>query len=133
MNRLARRMAAALPLLMLGSLLPGPAAAGSLTQGASQRFPETGKTVSGALLDYWTAHGGLVQQGYPIADEFQEKSDLDGKTYTVQYFQRAVFELHPENQPPFDVLLSQLGTYENRAVYDLSFTDWTGTHVALAK
>ena len=33
-------------------------------------------------------------------------SDLDGKSYTVQYFERAVFELHPENQPPFNVLLS---------------------------
>jgi branched-chain amino acid transport system substrate-binding protein len=32
----------------------------------------------------------------------------------VQYFERAVFELHPENQPPFDVLLSQLGTFQNR-------------------
>jgi branched-chain amino acid transport system substrate-binding protein len=29
----------------------------------------------------------------------------------VQYFERAVFELHPENQAPNDVLLSQLGTF----------------------
>lgn len=31
--------------------------------------------------------------------------------YTVQYFERAVFEYHPEKQVPFDVLLSQLGTF----------------------
>jgi len=36
-------------------------------------------------------------------------SVVDGKPYTVQYFERAVFELHPENQPPYDVLLSLLG------------------------
>jgi len=29
----------------------------------------------------------------------------------VQYFERAVFEAHPENAPPYDVLLSQLGTF----------------------
>ena len=42
----------------------------------------------------------------------QETSDLDGKTYTVQYFERAVFEFHPENAaPPMTFLLAQLGTY----------------------
>jgi hypothetical protein len=74
-------------------------------------FSETGHRVGGVFLDYWKSHGALAQQGYPISNEFQEKSDLDGKTYRVQYFERAVFEYHPENQPPFDVLLSQLGTF----------------------
>ena len=89
----------------------------TLAQAGSRTFPETGKTVSGRFLDYWNTHGGLAQQGYPISNELQEKSDTDGKTYTVQYFQRAVFELHPENQPPYDVLLSQLGTFRYRAKY----------------
>ncbi|MFL5735444.1 MAG: alpha/beta fold hydrolase, partial [Chloroflexia bacterium] len=40
--------------------------------------------------------------------------DLNGKPYTVQYFERAVFELHPENAAPYDVLLSQLGTFQNQ-------------------
>ncbi len=86
-------------------------------QSNSRFFPETGHTVKGQFLDYWNSHGGLAQQGYPISEEFQEKSDLDGKTYTVQYFERAVFELHPENQPPYDVLLSQLGTFRYRQLY----------------
>jgi len=77
----------------------------------SRTFPETGKTVSGKFLDYWNNNGGLAQQGYPISDEVQEQSDTDGKTYTMQYFERAVFEMHPENQPPYDVLLSLLGTF----------------------
>lgn len=82
------------------------------TAPGAQKFAQTGYTVGGKFLDYWTKNGGLAQQGYPISDEFQEKSDLNGKTYTVQYFERAVFELHPENQPPYDVLLSQLGRFQ---------------------
>ncbi len=80
-------------------------------QGDSRTFPETGKTVKGKFLQYWNTHGGLPQQGFPISEEMQEKSETDGKTYTVQYFERAVFELHPELQPPNDVLLSLLGVF----------------------
>ncbi len=83
----------------------------------SQLFTETGHKLGGKFLEYWRQHGGLAQQGYPISDEFQEKSALDGKTYLVQYFERAVFELHSENQPPFDVLLSQLGTFQHKLKY----------------
>jgi len=83
----------------------------TLDQTNGQYFEQTKHWVGGKFLEYWQAHGGVAQQGYPISDEFQEKSDLDGKVYTVQYFERAEFELHPENQAPYDVLLSQLGTF----------------------
>lgn len=76
-----------------------------------RQFAETGKTLGGAFRMYWENHGGLAQQGLPLSDEFQEASDLDGKTYTVQYFERAVFEMHPENPSDSQVLLSQLGTF----------------------
>src|SRR5205823_1309284 len=75
-------------------------------------FPETGKTVSGVFLDYWQTHGGLMQQGYPISDEFSEVRPANRLTYTVQYFERAVFEYHSENAPPYDVLLSLLGRFQ---------------------
>ena len=94
---------------------------GAPGQQASQvnprRFPETGHTVGGTFRTYWEGHGGLAQQGYPISDEFTEVSDLNGKPYTVQYFERAVFEKHPENAPPYDVLLAQLGTFRHQARY----------------
>ena len=94
---------------------PGQAAN---TAAGSVLFPETGKRLGGMFLDYWQSHGGLAQQGYPISDEFTEVSDLDGKPYTVQYFERAVFERHPENAgTPYDVLLSQLGTFGYKARY----------------
>ena len=81
------------------------------TSQGSVLFTQTGKRLGGRFLQYWQTHGGLAQQGYPISDEFDEKSDANGKTYRVQYFERAVFEYHPENRPPFDILLSQLGTF----------------------
>ncbi len=102
-------------LALLGLLLGAPST--SQAQGNSHTFPETGHTVSGDFWQYWQAHGGLAQQGYPISEEMQEKSDLNGQTYTVQYFERAVFEKHPENQPPYNVLLSQLGTFRYKAKY----------------
>ena len=80
-------------------------------------FAETAHAVGGSFRPYWEAHGGLAQFGYPLSEEFTEDSDLDGKPYTVQYFERAVFEWHPENQAPYNVLLSQLGTYRLRQVY----------------
>jgi hypothetical protein len=86
-------------------------------EAGSVAFAETGKRVGGRFLDYWKAHGGLAQQGLPISDEFVETSDLDGKPYRVQYFERAVFEYHPEQQPAYQVLLSQLGTFRFRDKY----------------
>ena len=89
-----------------------PMAGGTAKAEEPQFFPETGHTVHGLFLTYWDTHGGLAQQGYPISDEFQEVSDTDGKTYTMQYFQRAVFEHHPEFAgTPSEVLLSLLGVF----------------------
>lgn len=90
-----------------GWLAPSTAVA----QGDCVTFPETKKTVCGLFLRYWRTHGGLAQQGFPISDVFEEKSDRDGKTYRVQYFERAVFEHHPEYAgTEYEVLLSLLGS-----------------------
>jgi hypothetical protein len=59
-------------------------AGSALAQGDCQTFSQTGKKVCGKFNTYWTEHGGLAQQGYPISDELQEKSAEDGKTYTTQ-------------------------------------------------
>ncbi|MEP6775979.1 MAG: SGNH/GDSL hydrolase family protein, partial [Chloroflexota bacterium] len=74
----------------------------------AQFFPETGHNLGGGFLKYWNANGGIPQFGYPISEEFAETLE-DGKQYTVQYFERARLEWHPENQPPYDVLLGQFG------------------------
>ncbi len=87
-------------------------------QAGCQTFKETGKTVCGRFLQYWQQNGGLAQQGFPLTNEFKEVSDLNGQEYTVQYFERAVFESHPENKAPFDVLLSQLGRFQFERKYN---------------
>lgn len=71
-------------------------------------FPETGHCIQGHFLTYWEARGSLALNGYPLTDEHVEVLE-DGKPYTVQYFERTRLEYHPENQPPFDVLLGQFG------------------------
>jgi hypothetical protein len=103
----------------------------ALSQSAAQQpdcqlFRETGKNVCGRFLAYWREHGGLAQHGYPITQPFSERSDTNGKPYTVQYFERAVFEAHPENQAPYDVLLSLLGT----ALYKQKYPSGAGGQVA---
>ncbi len=72
-------------------------------------FPETSHNLSGAFYTYWTTYGGLASFGYPISEELREVNQADGKTYTVQYFERARLEYHPENPPPYDVLLGLMG------------------------
>lgn len=73
-------------------------------------FPETGHTVAYGFKTYWEANGGLYTFGYPISEEFTEWNPDTGQYYTVQYFERARFEYHPENRgTPFEVLLGRLG------------------------
>ena len=67
-------------------------------------FPETGHSLAYGFLDYWQRHGGLYVFGYPISEEFTENG------LTVQYFERARFEWHPEHRgTEFEVLLGRLG------------------------
>ncbi|MFN8512032.1 MAG: hypothetical protein U0841_05485 [Chloroflexia bacterium] len=73
-------------------------------------FTETQHTLGGAILRYWNNFGGLAQFGYPLTEPYTEVSETDGKDYVVQYFERARFELHPENAgTDYEVLLGHLG------------------------
>jgi plastocyanin len=77
-------------------------------QAGAMYFPDTGHNLIGGFQQYWQQNGGLAIFGFPISEQFQEQLS-DGHTYTVQYFERARFELHPENQPPYNVQLGQFG------------------------
>jgi hypothetical protein len=81
------------------------------TARAGQSYvPETGHNLSGPLLRYWQANGGVPVFGYPLSEAFNERSQTDGKTYLVQYFERQRLEYHPENTDPrFEVLSGHLG------------------------
>lgn len=87
-----------------GGLAPSNAAA------QEQRcFPETNQCLDGRFLQYWNQNGGLAVFGYPITPARSETNVDDGKSYLTQWFERNRFELHPENQAPYDVLLGRLG------------------------
>lgn len=70
-------------------------------------FPETGQCITGRIRAFWEMNGGLAVFGLPITPQIQERSE--GKLVTVQWFERHRLELHPENDPPYDVLLGRLG------------------------
>jgi hypothetical protein len=89
-------------------------------QAGCRFFPETGHNICGAILAAWRASGleldgrrgkseteNLALFGLPVSEAQTET--IEGREYTVQWFERARFELHPENQPPYDVLLGLLG------------------------
>ncbi|HEX8218463.1 MAG TPA: ABC transporter substrate-binding protein [Chloroflexia bacterium] len=76
-------------------------------------FQETGHSLSGKFLEQWNRYGGLAQFGFPLSEQFEEVSPTDGKTYTVQYFERNRFELHPGNPAPYDVELGLLGVQQH--------------------
>jgi subtilisin family serine protease len=74
-------------------------------------FPETGHTLNGGFRAFWEENGGLAVFGFPISEEFREVNASDGRTYTVQYFERNRFEYHPENKgTPYEVQLGLLGS-----------------------
>ncbi len=58
-------------------------------------FKETGHSTNFAFLDYFRMQGGLDSYGYPISEEMEQR-DASGRVLTVQYFQRARLEYHPE-------------------------------------
>lgn len=58
-------------------------------------FPETDQSVWNYFEMYWLDNGGLPTFGYPLTPARYEQAS-DGKTYLVQYFERARMELHPE-------------------------------------
>lgn len=70
---------------------------------ANRYFEETGHTLSEKFVSYWEQRGGLNGFGYPISEAYWDKDKL------VQYFERARLELHPNNQPPYTLLLGLLG------------------------
>ena len=67
-------------------------------------FAETQHSIGGAFYPFWRDHGALARFGFPISEELRENG------YTVQYFERARFEYHPEFAgTPSEVLLGALG------------------------
>ena len=90
--------------------LHGPFAPVTKTSAGDHWFSETGHTLSGIFLEYWESNGGLQTFGFPISEPHLEASIVDGELRTVQYFERARLEHHPDKAgTEFEILLGHLG------------------------
>ena len=99
---------ALLATLMLLSLLSIPAPRAVHAQ-SERCFPQTNQCISGRFRDYWEQNGGLAVFGYPVSAARDERNRDTGKMHLTQWFERNRFELHPENDRTYDVLLGRLG------------------------
>jgi peptidoglycan/xylan/chitin deacetylase (PgdA/CDA1 family) len=80
--------------LTAGRLAEAPFVPRTVPLGGGTFFRETGHTLGGAFATYWQGNGDLAIFGLPISEEFGET--LPGvPPLTVQYFERARFELRP--------------------------------------
>jgi hypothetical protein len=87
--------------------------------GAPHSYAQTGQAIDPLFWDYWRTHGlelgdpgvsereALALWGYPLSGLLDERLP-DGSTIKVQWYERARLEYHPENQPPYNVLLGRL-------------------------
>lgn len=84
--------------LATDSHLPGLLVARTVTKGIPAD-PPIAHAPTGQFANFWRAHGGLAVFGAPITPEFDsENGDGTRHTYTMQYFQNARLEAHPENK-----------------------------------
>ncbi len=72
-------------------------------------FKETQHNLGSYFAAYWTNQGGLERFGYPISELKAALDPQTGQVFKTQWFERARFEYHPENDKPYDVLLGLLG------------------------
>lgn len=87
---------------------------------AAHYYPQTGHAIAPEFWGYWSSHGlefgvpgvawdeSLALFGYPISGPLLE-TNADGDEVLTQYFERAVFEYHPDNPSEWQVLLRRLG------------------------
>jgi hypothetical protein len=73
-------------------------------------YAQTQHSIGGQFKQFFDQNGGTFVFGYPISEETIEANPTDGVAYTVQWFERARFEFHPEfNGTPNAIELGQLG------------------------
>ena len=58
---------------------------------------------------YWETNGGLSVFGYPLTGATQERNPDLGTNLLTQWTERNRLEVHPQNAPPFNILLGRMG------------------------
>ncbi|MEX2314263.1 MAG: cellulase family glycosylhydrolase, partial [Thermomicrobiales bacterium] len=102
-------MTFAIAIALMGSIFTQPLDAQAQYEPSNELrmphyFDQTGFWVQGPFREYWETQGGLYVFGYPITGVFFENG------LYKQYFERAIFEYHPEHAgTEYEVLLQRLG------------------------
>ncbi len=91
----------------LGFVLPPHQVAAEGERCFGAEVPAITACIDSRFLGFWEANGGLAVFGYPLAPA--EPRTTDDGIFVTQVFERARFELHPENPAPYNVLLGRLG------------------------
>jgi hypothetical protein len=85
---------------------------------------DCGYTVSGAFLRFFLGHGGLAVFGKPISTPYtRQNGDGSHRRYTMQLFQNARLELHPENANP--AYRVELGLFGDLYLYEIGWLNAT--------
>ena len=95
--------------LALTPTLATPAAAKPAPAPQCFTVPSITNCLDGRFRSFWNDNGGLPVFGYPFTAQRAETNADTHQVYQTQWFERNRFELHPENAPPYDVLLGRLG------------------------
>jgi hypothetical protein len=103
-----RHRGAILGLALLALIIATVGPHSARAQSTQRCFPETGYCIEGRIRDFWERNGGLPVFGYPTSP--LQLETIENRQLQVQWFERNRLELHPENSPPYDVLLGRLGS-----------------------
>ncbi|HEX5689509.1 MAG TPA: hypothetical protein VFX76_05885, partial [Roseiflexaceae bacterium] len=68
---------------------------------------ETNRQICGRIRQFYEQNGDINAFGQPLSS--QQAEVVEGRSFQAQWFERGRLELHPENLPPYDVLLGRLG------------------------
>jgi hypothetical protein len=74
-----------------------------------QFFSQTGHSITGLFATYWQQNGGLGVFGFPLSEPTREAVGPNKDVTTVQYFERARFELTKDANGQDTVRLGNLG------------------------
>jgi hypothetical protein len=96
----------ALPTRVPGENIPG-AGLPKDVPASCRLFAETNHQICGRIRQFYEQNGDVAAFGQPLSDQRAEQ--VEGSSFQAQWFERGRMELHPENLPPYDVLLGRLG------------------------
>ena len=110
----------AIAFMILCSLIFAPSTTTHAASG-DRCFAETGFCINGRIRAYWERNGGLPVFGFPTSS--LQATNIEGKTFMAQNFERNRLELHPENSYPYDVLIGRVGALNMMEVFGAETSD----------